>query len=96
MTFQPLLRLGPVRRFTRNLLRPVDLLGRPLLLKYTRDPAEAREEIRGHARLSRHYRVPALDAHLRVPGGHLRVRTPPRRHRPGTPARPPQRGRTEQ
>ncbi|GAA3925270.1 hypothetical protein GCM10022244_38460 [Streptomyces gulbargensis] len=71
MTFQPLLRLGPVRRFTRNLLRPVDLLGRPLLLKYTRDPAEAREEIRGHARLSRHYRVPALHAHLRVPGGHL-------------------------
>lgn len=71
MTFQPLLRLGPVRRFTRNLLCPVDLLGRPLLLKYTRDPAEAREEIRGHARLAWHYRVPALHTHLRVPGGHL-------------------------
>ncbi|MGW2179335.1 hypothetical protein ACWCXX_14810 [Streptomyces sp. NPDC001732] len=71
MTIQPLLRLGPVRRFTRNLLCPVDLLGRPLLLKYTRDPAEAREEIRGHTRLARHYRVPALHTHLRVPGGHL-------------------------
>ncbi|MFI1715938.1 hypothetical protein [Streptomyces litmocidini] len=71
MTFQPPLRLGPVRRFTCNLLCPVDLLGRPLLLKYTGDPAEAREEIRGHARLARHYRVPALHAHLRVPGGHL-------------------------
>ncbi|MFJ4909058.1 hypothetical protein ACIQCR_29445 [Streptomyces sp. NPDC093249] len=71
MTFRPPLRVGPVRRSTRNLLCPVDLLGLPLLLKYTRDPAEAREEIRGHARLARHYRVPALHAHLRVPGGHL-------------------------
>ncbi|MEU8741707.1 hypothetical protein ACFYPK_00130 [Streptomyces halstedii] len=71
MTIRPLLRLGRVRRFTRNLLCPADLLGHPLLLKYTRDPAEAREEIRGHARLARHYRVPALHTHLRVPGGHL-------------------------
>ncbi|WP_432084797.1 hypothetical protein [Streptomyces sp. bgisy095] len=71
MTVRPLLRLGPVRRFTRNLLCPVDLLGRPLLLKYTRDATEAREEIRGHAQLARHYRVPALHTHLRVPGGHL-------------------------
>lgn len=71
MTFPPPLRIGPVRRFTRNLLCPVDLLGHPLLLKYTRNPAEAREEIRGHAHLARHYRVPALHAHLRVPGGHL-------------------------
>ncbi|MBO7939154.1 hypothetical protein [Streptomyces antibioticus] len=71
MTIRSPLRLGPVRRFTRNLLCPVDLLGRPLLLKYTRNPAEAREEIRGHARLARHYRVPALHADLRVPGGHL-------------------------
>lgn len=71
MTFQPPLRVGPIRRFTRNLLCPVDVLGRPLLLKYTRDPAEAHEEICGHARLARHYRVPALHAHLRVPGGHL-------------------------
>ncbi|WP_018567170.1 hypothetical protein [Streptomyces sp. PsTaAH-124] len=71
MTFRPPLRIGPVRRFTRNLLCPVDLLGQPLLLKYTRDSAEAREAIRGHARLARHYRVPALHAHLRVPGGHL-------------------------
>jgi hypothetical protein len=71
MTVRPLLRVGPVRRFTRNLLCRVDLLGRPLLLKYTRDPAEAQQEIRGHARLARHYRVPALHAHLRVPGGHF-------------------------
>lgn len=71
MTAQPLLRIGPVRRFTRNLLCPVDLLGRPLLLKYTRSPAEAREEVCGYARLARHYRVPALHAHLRVPGRHL-------------------------
>ncbi|MGW3493398.1 hypothetical protein [Streptomyces sp. NPDC001020] len=73
MTLQPRLRVGPVRRFTRNLLCPVDLLGHPLLLKYTRDPAEAREEIRGHILMARHYRVPALHAHLRVPGGHLLV-----------------------
>ncbi|MFI5755507.1 hypothetical protein [Streptomyces sp. NPDC051569] len=73
MTVQSRLRIGPVRRFTRNLLCPVDLLGRPLLLKYTRDPAEARKEIRGRARLARHYRVPTLHAHLRVPGGHLLV-----------------------
>ncbi|MER5769032.1 hypothetical protein [Streptomyces sp. NPDC001985] len=71
MTFRPPLRIGPVRRFTRNLLCPVDLLGRPLLLKYTRDMTEAREEIRGHARLALRYHVPALHAHLRVPGGHL-------------------------
>ncbi|MFB7761515.1 hypothetical protein [Streptomyces xiamenensis] len=71
MTSRPLLRVGPVRRFTRNLLCPVDLFGHSLLLKYTRNPAEAGEEINGHARLARHYRVPALHAHLRVPGGHL-------------------------
>ncbi|MCF3143522.1 hypothetical protein [Streptomyces platensis] len=71
MTARLLLRIGPVRRFTRNLLCPVDLLGRPLLLKYTRDPAEARAEIRGHARLAQHYRVPVLHSHRRVPGGYL-------------------------
>ncbi|MEW2576083.1 hypothetical protein [Streptomyces syringium] len=71
MTIRSPLRLGPIQRFTRNLLCPVDVLGRPLLVKYNRYPAEAREEIRGHARLARHYRVPALHAHLRVPGGHL-------------------------
>ncbi|MFG2407227.1 hypothetical protein ACGFR8_23375 [Streptomyces brevispora] len=71
MTVRPLMRVGPVRCFTRNLLCPVNLLGRPLLLKYTPDPSEARQEIRGHARLTRHYRVPTLHAHLRVPGGHL-------------------------
>ncbi|WP_318654360.1 hypothetical protein [Streptomyces sp. WA6-1-16] len=71
MTLRSPLRLGPVRRFTRNLLCPVDLLGRPLLLKYTRDPVGSRAEVRGHARLAQHYRVPTLHAHLRVPGGRL-------------------------
>lgn len=71
MTLRSPLRLGPVRRFTRNLLCPVDLLGRPLLLKYTRDPVESRAEVRGRARLAQHYRVPTLHAHLRVPGGRL-------------------------
>lgn len=71
MTFRSPLRLGPVRRFTRNLLCPVDLLGRLLLLKYTGDPVESRAEVRGHARLAQHYRVPTLHAHLRVPGGRL-------------------------
>lgn len=67
------LRIGPVRRFTRNLLVPVDIHSRRLLVKYTRDPVEARQEIRGRARLAGHYRVPALHSHLRVPGGYLLV-----------------------
>ncbi|MET7800491.1 hypothetical protein [Streptomyces decoyicus] len=71
MTGRTHLRIGPLRRFTRNLLLPVDCLGQHLLVKYTRDRAEARDEIRGHASLARHYRVPALHAHLRVPGGYL-------------------------
>ncbi|MGW6636969.1 MULTISPECIES: hypothetical protein [unclassified Streptomyces] len=71
MTLRSPLRLGPVRRFTRNLLCPIDLVGRPLLLKYTRDPVGSRAEVRGHARLAQHYRVPTLHAHLRVPGGRL-------------------------
>lgn len=65
------LRIGPVRRFTRNLLCPLDIQDIRLLVKYTRDPVEARQEIRGHTRLTGHYRVPALHAHLRVPGGYL-------------------------
>jgi hypothetical protein len=64
-------RFGPLRRATRNLLLPVDWHGRPLMLKYTRNRDEAREEIRGHARLLEHYRVPVLHAHVRVPGGYL-------------------------
>jgi len=66
-------RVGPARRATRNLLLPVDWQGRPLLVKYTRNRDEARQEIRGHARLREHYRVPALHAHVRVPGGYLLV-----------------------
>lgn len=64
-------RVGPLRRATRNLLAPVDWSGRPLLVKYTRNRDEARQEIRGHALLREHYHVPALHAHLRVPGGYL-------------------------
>jgi hypothetical protein len=63
--------LGPVRRATRNVLLPLDIHGRALLIKYTRDRDEARQEIRGHGRLLGHYSVPALHAHLRVPGGYL-------------------------
>ncbi|WP_225850110.1 hypothetical protein [Streptomyces sp. HPF1205] len=63
--------VGPIRRATRNLLLPLDVNGRPLLAKYTRDREEARQEIRGHARLLGHYHIPALHAHVRVPGGYL-------------------------
>lgn len=74
-------RIGRIRRFTRNLIVPVDANRRPLLIKYTRDPAEARTEIRGHSMLSSHYRLPTLHAHLRVPGGYLLVYE---RHAAGT------------
>lgn len=63
--------IGPVRHFTRNLLLPLDLAGRPLMLKYTRDPQEAAAEIRGHQLLAAHYRLPALHAHVGLPGGRL-------------------------
>ncbi len=71
MTSTRALRIGRPRRFTANLLVPVDLLGHRLIVKYTRNPAEAREEIRGHARLAPHYRVPALHTNVRVPGGRI-------------------------
>lgn len=71
MPGQNRLRIGPVRRFTRNLLCPIDVRSHRLLVKYTRNAAEARQEIRGHARLAGHYPVPTLHAHLRVPGGYL-------------------------
>lgn len=71
MTKPTHLRIGPLRRFTRNLLLPVDFFDQHLLVKYTRNPSEARDEIRGHARLGQHYRVPALRARLRVPGGYV-------------------------
>ncbi|CAG7643480.1 hypothetical protein [Actinacidiphila bryophytorum] len=64
-------RVGTIRRATRNRLLPIDWSGRPLLIKYTRNRDEARQEIQGHARLLGHYRVPALHAHVRVPGGYL-------------------------
>ncbi|MEU8927662.1 hypothetical protein AB0D10_43305 [Kitasatospora sp. NPDC048545] len=63
--------IGPLRRFTRNLLLPATVAGRPIMLKYTRDPSEALAEIRGHHALADQYRLPALLAHQRVPGGRL-------------------------
>jgi hypothetical protein len=68
---RPLLSISRPRRFTRNILVPLHLAGRPLLAKYTRNPAEARAEVSGHRALSPHYRIPALHARLRVPGGYL-------------------------
>ncbi|MFI0711243.1 hypothetical protein ACH4SK_11410 [Streptomyces inhibens] len=71
MTGRKHLRIGPLHRFTRNLVLPIDCFDQQLLVKYTRTPVEARDEIRGHARLAQHYRVPALRARLRVPGGYV-------------------------
>jgi hypothetical protein len=65
--------IGPARRFTRNVLLPVTVAGHPLVIKYTRDPAEAHAEIRGHRTLAPHYPLPDLHAHLRIPGGRLLV-----------------------
>lgn len=65
--------IGPARRFTRNMLLPVTLNGRPLILKYNRNPDEAQAEIRGHSALAGHYRLPALLTHKRVPGGRVLV-----------------------
>jgi hypothetical protein len=73
MTIRPRWGVGPPRRFTRNLLMPVTVAGRPLMIKYNRDPAEALAEIRGHRVLAPHYPLPGLHAHLRVPGGRLFV-----------------------
>jgi hypothetical protein len=71
MTTEPRWRLGPLRHATRNILLPLNVQGRAVLIKYTRDRDEARKEIRGHARLLGRYPVPALHTHLRVPGGYL-------------------------
>ncbi|MFE0267883.1 hypothetical protein ACFWZ7_05140 [Nocardiopsis alba] len=69
MSDQPRWRVGPLRRATRNLLLALDVADRPLLVKFTRDPAEARAEVRGHNSLSPYYRVPALYGRLRIPAG---------------------------
>lgn len=66
-------RVGRVRRFTRNLIIPLDAAGCPLLVKYLRNRHEAEEEIRGHACLAPHYPVPALHRTVRVPGGRLLI-----------------------
>jgi hypothetical protein len=68
-----MIRIGRPRRFTRNLIVPVDLPGKRLLVKYNRDLDEARQERRGHDALRSRYRVPALHASMRVPGGYVMV-----------------------
>lgn len=67
----PGLRIGRLRRFTRNRVLPVDIGRRRLLFKYLPNAGEAVEEVRGHAALAPHYRVPRLYFRIRVPGGAL-------------------------
>ncbi|WP_327373038.1 hypothetical protein OG393_03345 [Streptomyces sp. NBC_01216] len=66
-----MIRIGRPRRFTRNLVIPVDLAGRQLLVKYNRNLEEAQQEQIGHRLLRARYRVPTLHASVRVPGGYL-------------------------
>jgi hypothetical protein len=54
------------RRYTRNHTWHADIAGRALFLKASPDPAEARAEHAGHARIRGHYPVPRLHAALRV------------------------------
>ena len=71
MTVRPRWSVGPARRFTRNILLPITVAGNPLMIKRTRNPAEALAEVRGHRTLASHYPLPDLHAHLRIPGGRL-------------------------
>lgn len=66
-----LLKVGKLQRFTRNLIVPLDFHTRSVLVKYTRNPHEAKEEVDGHARLAAHYRIPRLYGTVRVPGGRI-------------------------
>lgn len=54
------------RRYTRNHTWHADIAGRPLFLKASPDPAEARAEHAGHARIRALYPVPRLHAALRI------------------------------
>lgn len=68
-----LLAVGKARPFTRNTVRDVDVLRRPLLLKRMPNRLEARAEVRGRRALRDHYPVPRLYARLRLPGSSLLV-----------------------
>lgn len=68
-----LLALGEARRFTRNIVRDVDLLRRPLVLKWMPNHREARAEERGWRALRKHYPVPRLYARLRLPTASLLI-----------------------
>lgn len=63
-----LLRIGAPRHFTRNTVRDVDFLRRPLLIKRMPNHREARAEHRGWRLLRAHYPVPRLYARLKLPG----------------------------
>lgn len=54
------------RRYTRNHTWHADIAGRSLFIKASPDPAEARAEHAGHARIRTLYPVPRLHATLRV------------------------------
>lgn len=66
-----LLTIGRLRRFTRNTVRDIDLLHRPLLLKCMPNHQEAAAEQRGWSVLREHYPVPRLYARLRLPRASL-------------------------
>jgi hypothetical protein len=68
-----LLTVGKARRFTRNTVRDVDLLRRPLLIKRMPNYQEARAEHYGWRVLRDHYPVPRLHARLRLPGSSFLV-----------------------
>jgi hypothetical protein len=63
-----LLTVGKARHFTRNTVRDVDVLRRPLLVKRMRNHREARAENHGWRVLRDLYPVPRLYTHLRLPG----------------------------
>ena len=54
------------RRYTRNHTWHADIADRALFLKASPDPAQARAEHAGHARIREHYPVPRLHAALRI------------------------------
>jgi hypothetical protein len=60
------LKISRHRRHTRNHTWHADIAGRALFLKASPDPAEARAEHAGHARISTRYPVPGLRAALRA------------------------------
>lgn len=63
---RPALKITAHRRYTRNHTWHIDVAGRALFVKASPDPAEARAERVGHARINGYYPVPALRAALRA------------------------------